>query len=297
LGSEFLPELNEGALYMTFTLPPNISLSEGRRLVPRLTKLITAEPVVAEIQSQLGRPEDGTDATLPNNLEFFVKLKPPDEWPKGVDGLPQVIASLQAAIAEVPGVEVNFSQPIRDNVNENISGQFGQIAVKLYGDDLVTLQAHAERVKDVISDVEGVADLGSVESGKVPQILVSLDRRAHIEITLDLLRQFLKKRRSGAATTRAGRNLRRKGTQPQSLQYFLTYLNLQNPVPVRLGCQRRPDRVTNPLIQKNPLAQRRRHNALGPHPGFSQTQMQRIIAALRQLPVDRNQILHTGYLG
>ncbi len=178
LGSEFLPELNEGALYMTFTLPSNISLSEGRRLVPKLEKLIEVQPQVDAVMSQLGRPEDGTDATLTNNLEFFVKLKPASQWPKDTPELGDVIHSLRDAIDEIPGLEVNFSQPIRDNVNESISGQFGQIAVKLYGDDLVALQQQAEKVKAVIGTVPGVADLGIVKSGEVPQLKVDPDRTA-----------------------------------------------------------------------------------------------------------------------
>jgi cobalt-zinc-cadmium resistance protein CzcA len=178
LGSEFLPELNEGALYMTFTLPSNVSLSEGRRLVPRLTGLISSQPQVEAVLSQLGRPEDGTDATLTSNLEFFVKLKPASQWPKSTPELGDVIRALRASIEEVPGLEVNFSQPIRDNVNESISGQFGQIAVKLYGDDLVALQQQAERLKAVIGGVPGVADLGIVKSGEVPQLRVQPDRAA-----------------------------------------------------------------------------------------------------------------------
>ncbi len=178
LGSEFLPELNEGALYMTFTLPSNVSLSEGRRLAPKLSALISAQPQVEAILSQLGRPEDGTDATLTSNLEFFVKLKPASQWPKETPELGDVIRVLRDSIDEVPGLEVNFSQPIRDNVNESISGQFGQIAVKLYGDDLVKLQQQAERVKTVISTVKGVADLGIVKSGEVPQLQVEPDRVA-----------------------------------------------------------------------------------------------------------------------
>ncbi|MCY1074658.1 efflux RND transporter permease subunit [Archangium lansingense] len=178
MGSEFLPDLNEGGLYMTFTLPSNVSLSEGRKLVPRITQLIRQAPQVDGVLSQLGRPEDGTDATLTNNLEFFVKLKPPEQWPKETPDLPSVIAVLQKTIDEVPGLEVNFSQPIRDNVNESISGQFGQVAVKLYGDDLKVLQEQAEKVKDVISGVSGVADLGIVKSGEVPDIKVIPDRVA-----------------------------------------------------------------------------------------------------------------------
>ncbi|MBX3464169.1 MAG: efflux RND transporter permease subunit [Planctomycetes bacterium] len=178
LGSEFLPELNEGALYMTFTLPSNVSLSEGRRLTPKIGARIAAQPQVEDVLSQLGRPEDGTDATLTNNLEFFVKLKPASEWPPETPTLGAVIATLRDSIDEIPGLEVNFSQPIRDNVNESISGQFGQIAVKLYGDDLVALQQQAERVKAVIATVPGVADLGIVKSGEVPQLQVAPDRVA-----------------------------------------------------------------------------------------------------------------------
>ncbi|MBL8935644.1 MAG: efflux RND transporter permease subunit [Archangium sp.] len=178
LGSEFLPELNEGALYMTFTLPSNISLSEGRTLVPRLVEKVEAFPAVERVLTQLGRPEDGTDPKLSNNLEIFVKLKPASQWPKAMRTLGSVVSGLEDAVAELPGVEVNFSQPIRDNVNESISGQQGQVAVKLFGDDLVALQAQAEKVKQVLSGVRGIADLALVKSGEVPQLRVEPDRRA-----------------------------------------------------------------------------------------------------------------------
>ncbi len=178
LGSEFLPELNEGALYMTFALPSNMSLTEGRKLVPKISALVSAQPQVAAVMSQLGRPEDGTDAKLANNLEFFIKLKHPDQWPKDTPSVARVIDVLQRAIAEIAGLEVNFSQPIRDNVNESISGQIGQIAVKLYSDDLEALQRQAEKVKDAISKVTGVADLGIVKSGQIPQIQIVPDRAA-----------------------------------------------------------------------------------------------------------------------
>src|SRR5512133_3785261 len=136
--------------------------------------------------SQLGRPEDGTDATLTNNLELFVKLRPPEQWPKETPSLIDVIRDMEHGVATVPGIEVNFSQPIRDNVNENISGQFGQIAVKVYGEDLRVLQDYAEKVKGVIGKVAGVADLGIVKSGEVPQIQVKPDREALARYGLDL---------------------------------------------------------------------------------------------------------------
>jgi heavy metal efflux pump (cobalt-zinc-cadmium) len=178
LGSEFLPELNEGSLYLTFTLPSNVSLSEGRRFVPHLSQIIRAAPQVDDVLSQLGRPEDGTDPSLASNLEFFVKLKPASEWPRETRTLGDVIKALHKSIAEMPGVEVNFSQPIRDNVNENISGQFGQIAVKIYGEDLVALQKQADKAKMALGKVPGVADLGIVKSGELPQIQVDPDRMA-----------------------------------------------------------------------------------------------------------------------
>jgi cobalt-zinc-cadmium resistance protein CzcA len=186
LGSEFLPELNEGALYMTFTLPANSSLTEGRKLVPRITQLLQGAPQVESVLSQLGRPEDGTDPKLANNLEFFVKLTPPARWPRQTPTLGSVLDVLQRRIAEIPGIEVNFSQPIRDNVNESISGQQGQIAVKLYGDDLGALQAQAERVKAVIARVPGVADLALVKSASVLQVRVKPNRVALARYGMDL---------------------------------------------------------------------------------------------------------------
>ncbi len=171
-GTEFLPELNEGALYLTFTLPSNISLTEARRLAPTLAGIVDEFPEVETHLHQIGRPEDGTDPTLSNNLEFFVKLRPASQWPADTPNLGTLIKRMDDRFSEIPGLEVNFSQPIRDNVNENISGQFGQIALKIHADDLPTLQRVAEATKLVLADVPGVADLGIVKSGEVPQIQI-----------------------------------------------------------------------------------------------------------------------------
>jgi cobalt-zinc-cadmium resistance protein CzcA len=177
-GSEFLPELNEGALYLTFTLPDNVSLQEGRKIAPRIAGVLEKFPQVEAYLSQLGRPEDGTDPTLSNNLEFFVKLRPREQWPKATPNIGSLITALHDALDEIPGLDANFSQPIRDNVNENISGQFGQIAVKVFADDLVSLQQTAEQIKKTIGKVPGVADLGIVKSGEVPQLRVHPRREA-----------------------------------------------------------------------------------------------------------------------
>jgi cobalt-zinc-cadmium resistance protein CzcA len=172
LGSEFLPELNEGALYLTYTLPSNTSLTEGRRLVPQLDRVISKFPQVETRLSQLGRPEDGTDPSLANNLEIFVRLKPMDTWPKETPNLESLIVAMNREVVKTVGIEVNFSQPIRDNVNDNISGQPGQIALKIYSNDLRRLQSAAETAKNALSKVPGVADLGILKSAETPQVRV-----------------------------------------------------------------------------------------------------------------------------
>jgi cobalt-zinc-cadmium resistance protein CzcA len=187
LGSEFLPELNEGALYVTYTLPPTISLTDGRRLTPQITQLMRRDiPEITELLSQLGRPEDGTDPTLLNNLEVFVKLRPMREWRPEIHTLDDIIDKMNRNLKEIPGIEYNFSQPIRDNVAENISGQFGQVAVKLYGDDLDQLQKLASQIEDEIGKVPGVADLGIVKASQQPAIAIQPNRDALTHWNMDL---------------------------------------------------------------------------------------------------------------
>ncbi len=192
-GTEFLPELNEGALYLTFTLPSNTSLTEARRLAPTITAIVDQFPEVEAHLHQIGRPEDGTDPTLSNNLEFFVKLRPASEWPADTRDLGALIRKMGAALAEIPGLEVNFSQPIRDNVNENISGQFGQIALKIYADDLPALQQVAEATQLALSRVPGVADLGIVKSGELPQVQIKprRDWLGRHDLNMDDLQRYL----------------------------------------------------------------------------------------------------------
>jgi len=177
LGTEFLPELNEGALYVTFTLPPSISLKQAsREAVPRIRDVFLSFPEVKSVLSQLGGPDDGTDWSTPNNLEYFVDLKPQDEWPAGTtrDGL---VDAMRAQLAAIPGIEYNFSQPIKDNIEENISGMIGQIAVKVFGDDLDGLRRAASDVERVLAGVPGVADLAVVQSAELPQVHVVVDRK------------------------------------------------------------------------------------------------------------------------
>jgi len=186
LGSEFLPALNEGALYVTVALPGNISLSDGRALTPKLANLLRKTPEVVSVLSQLGRPEDGTDTKLPNNLELFVKLKPMSEWRHDKHTMSDLIEEMSFALQQIPGIDYNFSQPIRDNVEENVSGQKGQVALKIYGDDLDKLTTAAEKARDVIAKIPGAVDVGITKSGSTPQIAVHLDRQALARFDLDL---------------------------------------------------------------------------------------------------------------
>ncbi|HYQ40519.1 MAG TPA: CusA/CzcA family heavy metal efflux RND transporter [Polyangiaceae bacterium] len=186
LGSEFLPALNEGALYVTVALPGNISLSDGRALTPRLAGLLRKTPEVVSVLSQLGRPEDGTDTKLPNNLELFIKLKPMSEWRHDKHTMGDLIEEMSFALQQIPGIDYNFSQPIRDNVEENVSGQKGQVALKIYGEDLDKLTTAAEKARDVIAKIPGAVDVGITKSGSTPQIAVHLDRQALARFDLDL---------------------------------------------------------------------------------------------------------------
>jgi cobalt-zinc-cadmium resistance protein CzcA len=176
IGTEFLPTLNEGALYVTVTLPPSIDLEHAAKtIVPKIRREFLTFPEVRSVLSQLGGPEDGTDPAPANNLEYFVDLKPRDDWPRGMT-VERLVGDMRARVEEIPGVEYNFSQPIKDNIEENISGINGQVAVKIFGDDLDKLRKTAADVKRVLAGVSGVADLAVVHAAELPQVHIVVDR-------------------------------------------------------------------------------------------------------------------------
>jgi cobalt-zinc-cadmium resistance protein CzcA len=176
LGLEFLPKLEEGNLWIRATLPPSISLEEANGYVNRMRRMINSFPEAITVISQNGRPDDGTDATGFFNAEFFVPLKPFDDWPSGVDKetlTQQVNAALEA---QFPGVEFNFSQYIEDNVEEAASGVKGENSVKLFGNDLGALEKTAAKLKGVMSTVPGIADLAVLNSLGQPTVQIDIDR-------------------------------------------------------------------------------------------------------------------------
>ncbi len=176
LGLEFLPHLEEGNLWVRATMPPSISLEEGNGYVNRMRRLIHSFPEVVTVVSQHGRPDDGTDATGFFNAEFFVPLRPFDKWPAGVDKAALTGDMNRALAARFPGVEFNFSQYIEDNVEEAASGVKGENSVKLFGNDLATLERTANKIEEAMQQVPGITDLAVFNSLGQPTVRIDIDR-------------------------------------------------------------------------------------------------------------------------
>ena len=176
LGLEFLPKLEEGNLWVRATMPTSISLEVSNSYVNRMRTILGKYPEVVTVVSQHGRPDDGTDATGFFNAEFFVPLKPFDEWRPGLTKEALTEDMTKPLDDEFPGVDFNFSQYIEDNVEEAASGVKGENSVKLYGGDLVLLERTAEKIKDVLASIPGVTDLAVLTSLGQPTVRIDIDR-------------------------------------------------------------------------------------------------------------------------
>jgi heavy metal efflux system protein len=176
LGLEFLPKLEEGNLWVRATFPQSISLEESDVYVNRMRLLMSNYPEVQSVVSQHGRPDDGTDATGFFNAEFFVPLKPFDTWPKGMDKDKLTEDMTNALEQQFPGVDFNFSQYIQDNVEEAASGVKGENSVKIYGNDLQTLEKTADSIAALLAKVPGITDLAVLRSLGQPTIRIDVDR-------------------------------------------------------------------------------------------------------------------------
>ncbi len=175
LGTEFLPELNEGAIWVNVFLPTSVSVSEAQELNKRIRVAIRKFPEVTSVTSKAGRPEDGTDPKLINMSEFLVDVKAESEWRHGMTKA-RLLREMDAEISKIPGIEPSFSQPIRDNVLESISQIDGQIVIKVFGDDLEVLRDKALLVLKQVATVPGVARAFVDRLGELPQIQVRVDR-------------------------------------------------------------------------------------------------------------------------
>ena len=178
VGSEFLPHLDEGAIWARGTLAPSTGPTEGTRIMDQARLMLAAFPEVKQVVSQVGRPDDGTDTTGFFNTEYFVDLKPKEQWrPVFHEDKDALIAAMDVQLRKIPGVLWNFSQPISDNMEEAVSGVKGELAVKMYGDDLKQLEATGDEVVGVMRGVPGVQDLGLFRVLGQPNLNLSVDRR------------------------------------------------------------------------------------------------------------------------
>ena len=176
LGIEFLPHLEEGNMYIRATLPPSISLEAGQPIVNGVRRIIAQYPETTAVLSAHGRPDDGTDATGFFNAEFFVPLKPFDEWPSGMTKEKLIEELSNRLQAKYPGVDFSFSQIIEDNVEEAASGVKGANSIKLFGPDLATLEKYADQIKTQMAKVQGIEDLGVFQSLGQPTVRIDVDR-------------------------------------------------------------------------------------------------------------------------
>ncbi len=178
IGSEFLPHLDEGALWVRGTLAPSTGPSEGTRLANQARVVLCSFPEVTQCTSQVGRPDDGTDTTGFFNTEYFVDLKPKEQWrPVFHEDKEKLIDAMNRELYKLPGVVWGFSQPIADNMEEAVSGVKGELAVKIYGDDLKILEEKADQVVVVMRQVRGIEDLGVFRVLGQPNIEFHVDRQ------------------------------------------------------------------------------------------------------------------------
>jgi cobalt-zinc-cadmium resistance protein CzcA len=178
LGTEFLPQMNEGDIHITITMPSAIALDRGADLLRETRLALLTFPEVRDVLTEQGHPEDGTDDEAPNQVETFVMMKPESEWPKGAAhrSKEQIVAAMRAALERRPGVEYNFSQPIKDRVEESISGIRGQVVVKIYGEDLTLMHAKLEEVRRIFTTTRGARDVEIYRAGTAQHIVADVDR-------------------------------------------------------------------------------------------------------------------------
>ena len=177
IGSEFLPHLDEGAIWVRGTLAPSTGPTEGVRVANQARVTLASFPEVTVTTSQVGRPDDGTDTTGFFNTEYFVDLKPKEQWRSVFhEDKDKLIAAMDRELGKMPGVLWNFSQPIADNMEEAVSGVKGELAIKLYGDDLRVLEEKGDEIVSILRHVQGIEDLGLFRVLGQPNLNITVDR-------------------------------------------------------------------------------------------------------------------------
>lgn len=174
LGSEFLPKLDEGNIWLTISLPPATSLDKTKDVERQVRAILNSYPEVHNVATHVGRPDDGTDPKGPNNLEIMADLNPRDTW--HFSDKEAMISDMTRKIRAIPGVPTNFSQVIQDNVEEALSGVKGEISVKVYGPDLEILEDKSEQIAHILSGIRGAADVAAIKVGGQTEVNITLDR-------------------------------------------------------------------------------------------------------------------------
>ncbi len=178
IGSEFLPHLDEGAIWARATLAPSTGPSSGVEVMDKARIVMASFPEVTQVVSQVGRPDDGTDTAGFFNTEYFIDLKPKDKWrPVFRQNKEELIAAMDRELEKIPGALWNYSQPIADNMEEAVSGVKGQLAIKIYGTDLRTLEAKGMEIAGVMRGIPGVADVGLFRVIGQPNLQFKVNRK------------------------------------------------------------------------------------------------------------------------
>lgn len=175
LGTEFLPDLNEGALWVESSLPLSVSITESRKIADQMRTILLSFPEVDAVLSQTGRPADGTDPDGFYSVQCQVNLKPKEQWPKEIS-TDELIDKMDAKLKQIPGVIFNYSQPIIDNVHEAVAGMNADIAVKVYGPNLTTIDSIGRQIIPVMQHVQGIDDVGLLKTIGQPELIISLDQ-------------------------------------------------------------------------------------------------------------------------
>ena len=267
LGTEFLPELNEGTTWVNVMLPPSISVSEAVRQCGRIRAALRSVPEVDTVISKSGRPEDGTDPKLINMAEFFVGFKPLDQWRKGVTK-DQVVDEMNRAASALPGIEPSFSQPIRDNVLESISQIDGQVVIKVFGDDLTVLRPYAEQVMRTVQGVRGVARTFVDRLGELPQFVIEIDRdrAARYNLNVQDIQDVIETGLGGRAATQIWEGERRFGVVVRLKEDERSLANLKDVL------------VTTPSGKHVPLAEIAAFKSVGGSMNISRENGKRVFA-------------------
>ena len=174
IGTEFMPKLDEGNIWLTVTMPTPISLNKAKELEKEMRLWLLEFPEANSVLTQLGRPEDGTDPKGFNNLEILIDLKPRNTWRFGSKN--ELIQAMRDRLDVFPGIQFNFSQVIQDNVEEAISGVKGEIAIKIFGPNLKTLQEKAEQITHILRSIDGATDVAAEQQTGLSQMAISINR-------------------------------------------------------------------------------------------------------------------------